>query len=157
MVVIRKAKPADNEAVGRVHLRAIEEICASHYTLEEIEAWARPRKPNHYVESISNNDFYVAEENGDVVGFGTLNQERGEIEAVYVLPEVMRRGIGLKILRKLEERAHELGIKSLRLDSSLNAAPFYKSAGYKPQEELKHRLSSGVEIGCVLMTKEISP
>ncbi|MDQ3134397.1 MAG: GNAT family N-acetyltransferase [Acidobacteriota bacterium] len=156
MFVIRKAKPADNEAVECVHLRAIKEICASHYTPEEIEAWARPRKPNHYVESISNNEFYVAEENGDVVGFGALNQERGEIEAVYILPEVARRGIGLKILRKLEERARELGVKSLRLNSSLNATAFYKSAGYKPQEESKHRLSSGVEIGCVLMTKEIS-
>ena len=116
-----------------------------------------PRKLNHYVESISNNEFYVAEENGDVVGFGTLNQERGEIEAVYVLPEVVRCGIGMKILQKLEERARELGVKSLGVDSSLNAAPFYQSAGYKPQEESKHRLSSGIEIGCVRMKKEVSP
>jgi putative acetyltransferase len=156
MAVIRRAKSEDNDAIGRVHLRAIKEICASRYTSEEIEAWAQPRKPNHYVESISNNEFYVAEENGAVVGFGTLNQELGEIEAVYVLPEVVRRGIGLRILRKLEERARELGVKSLRLNSSLNAVPFYKRAGYKPQGESKHRLSSGVEVGCVLMTKETS-
>jgi len=39
----------------------------------------------------------------------------------------------------------------------LNAVPFYESAGYESQKKMNHRLASGVEIGCVLMTKELSP
>lgn len=157
MFTVRRAKEEDCEGIWRVHTKAIREIASSHYTSEETEAWASPRKPEHYVKSICSKEFYVAEENGVIIGFGTLNQESGEIEAVYVLPEVMRRGVGLRILRKLEERARELGIKSLHLDSSLNAASFYKSAGYEAQKESKHRLLSGVEIGCVLMKRELSP
>ncbi len=157
MFTVRKAKEKDCEGVWRVHIRAIREIAESHYSPEETEAWASPRKPEHYVESICSKEFYVAEENNVIVGFGTLNQKSSEIEAVYVLPEVVRCGIGLRLLRKLEERARELGIKSLHLDSSLNAASFYKSAGYETQKESKHRLSSGVEIGCILMKKELSP
>ena len=155
MFTVRRAKEEDCEGIWRVHTRAIREIAKSHYSPEETEAWASPRKPEHYVKSICSKEFYVAEENGGIVGFGALNQESGEIEAVYVLPEVVRRGVGLKILRKLEERARGLGVKSLHLDSSLNATPFYESAGYEPQKESKHRLSSGVEIGCVLMKKEL--
>jgi N-acetylglutamate synthase-like GNAT family acetyltransferase len=143
--------------VWRVHTRAIRGIANSHYTPEEIESWAGPRKPEHYVESIRNKEFYVAEEDGAVVGFGALGLEQKEIEAVYVSPEVVRRGVGSAILRRLEERARELGIKSLKMDASLNAVPFYKSAGYESQKQTTHRLASGVEIGCVLMTKELSP
>ncbi len=65
-------------------------------------------------------------------------------------------GVGKAILQKLEERARDLSIKSLKMNASLNAIPFYKSAGYESQKEMKHRLASDVEIGCVLMTKELS-
>jgi N-acetylglutamate synthase-like GNAT family acetyltransferase len=156
MFIVRRAKEEDCAGVLRVHLRAIREIARSHYTSEEIEAWAGPRKPEHYVESIQSKEFYVAEEDGAVIGFGTLNQRQGEIEAVYVSPEVVRRGAGKALLQRLEERAQALGIKSLKMDASLNAVPFYESAGYESQKAMKHRLASGVEIGCVLMTKELS-
>ena len=157
MSVIRRAGEEDCEGIRRVHARAIRELARSHYTAEEIEAWARPRKPEHYAESILSKEFYVAEENGAVIGFGTLNQKEGEIEAVYVSPGAVRRGVGRAILQKLEERAKDLGIRSLRMDASLNAASFYERMGYEVREEIKHRLVSGVEIGCFLMTKELSP
>jgi len=155
MFTVRRAREVDCEAIWRIHARAIREIAKSHYTSEEIEAWASPRKPEHYVEAIRDKEFYVAEENGVVVGFGTLNQMQSEIEAVYVSPEVARRGIGNAILQRLEERARNLSIKSLKINASLNAVPFYKSAGYESRKEMKHRLASGVEIGCVLMTKRL--
>ncbi len=157
MFTVRRAREEDSEGIWRVHTRAIRGIASSHYTPEEIEAWARPRQPEHYVEAIRNKEFYVAEEDGAVIGFGTLNHHENEIEAVYVSPEVVRRGAGSAILRRLEERARDLGLKSLKMDASLNAVPFYRSAGYESQKVTKHRLASGVEIGCVLMTKELSP
>jgi len=91
-----------------------------------------------------------------VIGFDTLNQNQREIEAMYVRPEVVRRGVGTAILHKLEKRATDLGIGSLKMNASLNAVRFYESAGYESQKEMKHRLASGVEIGCVLMTKKLS-
>jgi len=156
MFIIREADVNDCEAICRVHNAAIREIAKSHYPPQEIEAWARPRKPQEYIEAIKHKEFYVAEENGVVLGFGTLNQEQSEVEAVYTNPEFVRRGIGSAILRKLEERAKELSLSSLKLDASLNAVAFYESAGYKSQNKTKHRLSSGVEIGCVLMIKDLS-
>jgi N-acetylglutamate synthase-like GNAT family acetyltransferase len=157
MFTVRRAREEDCEGVWRVHVKAIREIANSHYSPEEIEAWASPRKPEHYIESIRNKEFYVAEEDGALIGFGTLNHKENEIEAVYVSPEVVRRGVGSAILQRLEERARALGLKSLKMDASLNAVPFYISAGYESQKVAEHRLASGVEIGCVLMTKELSP
>ncbi|HEY9405552.1 MAG TPA: GNAT family N-acetyltransferase [Pyrinomonadaceae bacterium] len=156
MFTVRRAVEEDCGGIWRVHTRAIREIASSHYTPAETESWASPRAPEHYVEAIRNKEFYVAEEDGAITGFGALDHKQNEIEAVYVSPEVMRRGVGSAILRRLEERALELGVNSLKLDASLNAVAFYQSAGYEAQKEMKHRLASGVEIGCVLMTKKFS-
>jgi putative acetyltransferase len=155
MVVIRRAGLADKEAIWRVHTAAIRETCKSHYTQEEIEAWAGARKPESYGLSINTGDFFVAEENRVVAGFGHLNREKGEIEAVYVRPNFERRGIGSKILRTLEDAARAHGLTSLHLSSSLNAVGFYERAGYEPQHEAKHPLQGGIEIPCVHMVKEL--
>lgn len=155
MPTIRRATPEDNDAIGRVHVRAIKRLCVHHYAPHEIAAWAGPRKPAHYIEAIRQKEFYVAEETSAVVGFSMLNPADGEVEAVYVAPEAAGRGIGLQLLRVLEERAGTRGLRALHLNASLNAIPFYERAGYERQKLTKHRLASGVEIACVLMTKEL--
>lgn len=142
--------------IGSVHAAAVEGISTAQYTLEELQAWAVPRKPESYEELIRNREFYVAEADGVIVGFGVLNQVSAVVEAVYVSPGVGRRGIGQEVLRKLEERASALGLKVLRLNASLNAVQFYERAGYVAQERSKYRLLTGVEIPCVPMVKAMS-
>lgn len=153
MLVIRRASSADSDFIGRIHMRAIRESCVSHYTPEKIAAWGITREPEFYLDAIRNKEFYVAEDDGVIVGFGTFNKEGAEIEAVYVSPDVVRSGIGLQILRTLEERAINLGVKELHLEASLNAVGFYERAGYKREKEAKHRLQSGIQIRCVMMKK----
>jgi len=138
-----------------VHSAAVAGICTDLYTPAEIQAWAVPKKPESYEESIRSKEFFVAEEHGTILGFGVLNQQTAEVEAVYVSPQAGRRGIGLELLRKLEERGGALGLGVLRLNASLNAVPFYKRAGYVAQQQSKYRLSTGVEIACVPMVKLI--
>jgi N-acetylglutamate synthase-like GNAT family acetyltransferase len=139
-----------------VHTAAVSGIRTAVYTPAEIQAWAVPREASSYEESIRNKEFFVAEYDGEIVGFGVLNQEIAEVEAVYVTPKAGGRGIGLDVLRKLEERASDLGLRELRLNSSLNAAEFYQKAGYVAQAPSKYRLLTGVEIACVPMLKRIS-
>lgn len=152
---VRRARREDDEAIGRMHLAAIRELCREHYRPEEIEAWAAPRGINYYVEAIEGKEFYVAEDDGKIIGFGTLNMASGEVEAVYVHPAAIRRGVGLKLVRTLEGVAREAGLKSLHLCASLNAIEFYEHAGFEKLHETSHRLANGVEIACVLMSKEL--
>jgi N-acetylglutamate synthase-like GNAT family acetyltransferase len=139
-----------------VHTAAVTGIRTDEYTPEEIQAWAVPREPSSYEAHIRSKEFYVAEDEGAIVGFGVLNQEIGEVEAVYVSPTAGRRGIGLKVLGQLEARASELGIRELRLHASLNAAAFYQRAGYVAQAPSKYRLLTGIEIACLPMVKTIT-
>jgi len=155
MINIRSARQDDCQSIMSVHIDAVRGIRTALYTTEEIQAWAAPKKPESYEESIRSKEFFVADEDGEIVGFGILNQSTSEVEAVYVSPKSGRRGIGLSLLRKLEEQARALGLEALRLNASLNAVPFYKRAGYVGKEESRYRLSNGVEIACVPMVKVI--
>lgn len=156
MLTIRRARQEDCHSIASVHAAAVTGIRTSLYTPEEIQAWAVPKKPESYEESIHSKEFLVAEEGGVIVGFGVLNQESAEIEAVYVNPRAGRRGIGLEVLSKLEDKARALGLAVLRLNASLNAVPFYEKAGYVAQERSRYRLSTGVEIACVPMLKAMA-
>ena len=60
MFVVRRATEDDAEAIGHVHRRSIREICGALYPPEVIEAWAAPRKPEHYSKAVRDKDFYVA-------------------------------------------------------------------------------------------------
>ena len=157
MFAIRKAQQEDKEPIWRVHVKAIRETCVSHYSQEVIRIWAERLQPEKYAEAIRSNEFFVAEENGAVIGFGELDQASGEIQGLYVSPDVASRGVGQKLLRALEERARAYGLQSLHLTSSLNAVSFYERAGFKSLEMMTKTLSPGVERASVRMLKELLP
>ena len=155
MLTIRRAVQGDKEAVWRVHGSAIRGTCSSHYPPEVIELWAGRLRPEKYTEAIDRYDFFVAEEDGVVVGFGELGAEAGEVQGLYVSPDVKGRGVGRELLRKLEETARAYGLKSLRLTSSLNAVPFYERAGFRAVGELTETIGPGAERASVRMLKEL--
>lgn len=88
MLTIRRARQEDKEAIWRVHGRAIRGTCASHYSPEVIEIWAGRLRPEKYAEAIDRYDFFVAEEEGVIVGYGELGREAEAIQGLYVSPDV---------------------------------------------------------------------
>jgi len=153
-ITIRKARQVDKGAIWEIHVRAIREVCKSHYSERELQIWTDVLKPGRYEKQIRKGPFYVAVEGGSIIGFGNLNQKSGEIEALYVHPDHVGRGVGIKILQALENEALDSGLKLLRLTSSLNAVRFYEMAGYKPQQQKRWLLPSEMVV-CVSMIKEL--
>jgi GNAT superfamily N-acetyltransferase len=156
-VTIRRATDADRNAIWTVHVRAIREVCSSSYSADQIAAWSGLLSPDSYVEVVRERFLVVAEDSSGVVGFGQLDQAKGEVDAVYVLPGRQGEGIGRTLLHSLEEAARSAGLERLRLSATLNARPFYESAGYVRQGAARHRLPTGVELECVRMAKELPP
>jgi hypothetical protein len=66
-------------SIWSVHTSAIRKLCRSHYTPEEIDIWSSFFKPEMYEEAIASREFLVAEEDGIVAGFGSLNKQTQEI------------------------------------------------------------------------------
>src|SRR5687768_16703105 len=156
MHTIRRATQADKEAIRRVHFRAVAVTCASHYPPEVILLWAGGLRPEKYAGAIEANEFFVAEERGEVVGFAELDPAAAEVQGLYVSPAAGRRGVGRDLLRTLEERARAFGLESLGLTSSLNAVAFYERAGFEARERLVKTLGPGVERASVRMSKRLS-
>ena len=157
MLNIRRAAEADRRAIWTVHVRAIREVCSRSYSADQIASWAGLLSPDSYAAVIRERILVVAEDAGGIAGFGQLDQTRGEIDAVYVLPGRQVEGIGGALLRSLEDAATAAGVKALHLSSTLNAVRFYERAGYVGEGPVVHRLPTGVELQCLRMSKDLEP
>ena len=155
MITIRRATRQDRDSIWCVHIQAIKEICKSHYTKDETQAWSKLLKPGRYEKAIDSKALFVADDDDSIVGFGHLDLENGRIEALYVSPKYVGIGVGKKILQTLEHVAEQSGSKIVHVSSTLNAVPFYKRAGYRSQGHSKYLLPPRL-VTCILMAKELS-
>jgi GNAT superfamily N-acetyltransferase len=156
-MLIRRATHADREGVYYVHVNAVRVTCAEHYAPHEIDGWVGTKRNESYALPLDTCDVFVAIEHDHVVGFSQLNPTMYEVEAVYVDPAYLRRGIGAALLVEVETSAWSRGLRELRLAASLNAVPFYASCGFVAHAEAMYRLNSGISIRCVPMTKQLNP
>jgi putative acetyltransferase len=91
--VIRRATPDDAEAVGRLFVRARDEMTY----LPPIGDEGRSKLGGWIVER---HEVWVAEEDGRIVGFAGLHP--GLLEHLYVDPEEQNRGIGTELLEHVK-------------------------------------------------------
>jgi len=153
---VRPASEADVPAIWRVHTDSIRELCRERYRPEEIAAWIAFRPPDAYVRALASRAMFVAEWQGQVVGFGQLDPARGEIEACYVAPEAVGSGIGSALLARMEDEARLRGHRIVRLNATLNAEKFYARHGYRWLGRATHRVAGNVLLACVRMEKALS-
>ena len=90
------------------------------------------------LEDMRRMEFYVYEVRGEIVGVAALHPRYSEgvgvVRWVYVHPRYQRRGIGTALMRRIEERARELGLRRLRLvthGEAYWAIRFYEKLGFK--------------------------
>jgi GNAT superfamily N-acetyltransferase len=81
--------------------------------------------------------FVVARLNGLPVGCGAvrvLEPGIGEVKRMYVRPAARRRGVAQAVLSTLESTAHDMGIRTLRLETGTRqpeANALYEKQGYQ--------------------------
>ncbi len=91
---------------------------SNRITPKEIEAFRKPE-----VNTI------ICEKNNEILGYGTLCGTY--ISDLYVYPTMQRKGIGTKILSKLEEIAKESGKNQIKLIAVRGSETFYQKQGYE--------------------------
>jgi putative acetyltransferase len=155
MFSLRRAGAQDAEAIWLVRSESIRVGCRDHYPAELLEAWLSAPMPPSFPARIKAEEFVVAESGSQVVGFAGLKVEAAEIDAVFVSPAVFGRKLGARLLAYVEMRAQSLNIQVVHLSASLNAVPFYESAGYVAGAEGWHTTYTGLKIACVHMEKRL--
>jgi GNAT superfamily N-acetyltransferase len=135
---VRKATTDDADAACDVLRRSIRELCFIDHQNDEraLSAWLE----NKTSENIRNwltsslNHGVVAVREGHVCGFAMIAKS-GTVTLCYVVPEVQHLGVGRKMLQDLEAQALRWGLRSLNLESTLTAKPFYERNGYTAANE----------------------
>jgi putative acetyltransferase len=150
---VRHAKLGDCLAMHRLKIAAIHCDWPNCYSKQEIEAWCKQLGPDDLQNTFAGRETFVAEADGYVVAFGQLDRNRSNVDALYVAPSQMYRGLGTKLLCRLEEAAMASGLSQLQLSASLSAVPFYLRCGYKPNGTRTFTLVGGGELLAMHMVK----
>ncbi len=110
-----------------------------------------------YEVLMKTSDVLVSVEKGTHVGLGVCDPSESRINATYVAPGAVRRGIGRGLMLAMEARLLAAGVSEARLNATLNAVPFYDALAYSASGRTTNRLPSGVELPCMAMTKRLTP
>ena len=151
---IRKAVRADADAAWDIRRAAVMSECASVYPLDQLEQWTGGTASRAFADAVEER-FLVATVDEHVAGTGMIDLTTGKIDAIFVHPAYMKRGIGAAMMRHLETLARSQGLRELKLDSTLNAASFYRSVGFEGDEIAPYRSPRGLTMDCVPMTKRL--
>jgi GNAT superfamily N-acetyltransferase len=153
-ITLRAFTPADADELLALHVLSIRTLCSADYEPYIIDAWTNPKRPEHYIRAMENGEHLTVatDTTGRLLGFSAI--DKGEVKAVYVHPDHIRRGIGAKLLSAAEDHARADGFSTVHLDSSLTAIPFYVARGYTLVEHSTHRFGK-VDMPCARMSKRL--
>jgi len=119
-------RPADGADLERVRAVALDSKAHWGYDRDAVRRWAEG------LAFDSERERWVVEDDGAVVAWAALvAPEHGAcvLDHLWVDPASMRRGIGTRLFRSIEERAQALGARSLEWEAEPNAVGFYEKLG----------------------------
>lgn len=142
---IRKFRIEDAEDVSKV-IR--DSISTGDLTDEAVKTLKRRANPRTLIRTSGTTDYYVYEDNGDILGIG--GRFKNEVRTMYVSPRFQRKGIGSKILMEIVNSGRTKGYRLLFLYTHPTAEKFYLNNGFVSIRKFKDG-----EMNVVYMEKEI--
>lgn len=132
---IRKAKKKDFNEIAKILMK---ESAKPPYN-ERYNMKIAFREVNNF----SKDEFYVAENQKNILGFiassiASDNKEKSYINELWIKPEYQGKGIGKALVNFIEDFYKKKGIKIIRLLTKKNskAFGFYKKINYKEYKSL---------------------
>ena len=119
----------------------------------------------NYVRDLQNMETWIAEADGECVGFSAINQHNeysAEIHVMAVAEEYHRQGIGRQLVEHSEATLLSRSVEFLQVKTLSPSRPnthfertrrFYESMGFRPLEE---NLLWGERNPCLIMVKHLS-
>ena len=159
--IIREAKPGDEAAIHEAHMRSIREICIKDHGKDEIRGWGYRQLDDRWSEPISHGGIWVVEFYNRVNGVGFIrilnknNETTAHLHALYLTPEVVGKGMALKLANLMLDMAKSKGAVKITLESSITAREFYKKLGFVDSEPMKKVDIGGYPVTCFPMILKI--
>ena len=126
-IAIRRATADDSPAVHEIVLRALRETNARDYLASVIDRLVLTL-PEKVASSLDTWHAFVAIVEGRVVGTASLSGHT--VKSVFVHPDYQRGGVATKLMGAVESAAVAQSVRSLNVQSSITAQPFYEMLGF---------------------------
>ncbi|HID67649.1 MAG TPA: GNAT family N-acetyltransferase [Roseibacterium sp.] len=156
-LIIRPYRPADAIGLATLFHRAVREGAAEKYDCEQRQAWS-PEPPTNagWRARVEEAETIVAERDGRLLGFMTLDMDSGYLDFAYVAPEVMGQGVAAALYAVIEGRARVKGLPRIDTEASLLAEPFFRRRGWQliKRQQVER---CGVKIPNAVMEKRLVP
>ena len=154
-ITLRKATEGDAAAAWEIRREAILHACKGAYADDLLAKWTEGELTVEFARFVAER-CYVAEAGEAVAGFGAVDLLNGQFDAVFVRPEWMGRGVGGQLTAFLIGLARAAGLPELRLQATLNAAPFYRRCGFVGDAIGTYHSPRGIDLACVPMRLTIA-
>ena len=130
---LREYKPADCAEMARLFYDTVHTVNLRDYTPEQVNAWATGQVDlAAWDASFRAHKTVIAEQNGEIIGFGDLDVKAGYLDRLYVHKDHQNEGVAAAICDALES-ADET--KTVTTHASLTAKGFFKKRGYAAIKE----------------------
>jgi GNAT superfamily N-acetyltransferase len=137
-VILRLAEPDEHEELEQLMARASLELPDYREQL-----MANPDAIHVPPAQIANGQVIVAELDGIIVGFAAV--VAGELDGLFVEPDLWGRGIGRALVDAAAHEARKRGL-SLRVIANPSARRFYQSCGFTIEGEEQTRFGIGIRM-----------
>ena len=125
---IRPYQPDDCLRLAALFYDTVHTVNARDDSPAQLDAWAAGQADlERWNESFSAHHTLVAEQDGQIVGFGDMD-DGGYLDRLYVHRDYQRQGIAAALCDALEQACRQ---ERLETHASITARPFFKQRGYR--------------------------
>jgi putative acetyltransferase len=127
---LRPLMPADTPMLAAIFVASIEELTGDDYSEAQQEAWAAVADDEAaFGNKLAGQLTLIATIQSAPVGFASL-KSADHIDMLYVHPSVAGQGVASMLVDALEKLGGARGAKTLTVDASDTAEPFFRKRGY---------------------------
>lgn len=133
---LRSYTPADLDGILDLFYNTVHFVNCRDYSPVQLDAWAPAQLDRaQWASSLAAHATWVAELEGQLVGFTDLDTDDGYLDRLYVHKDYQRCGVATALYRQLEQAAQAYGLPRLYTEASLTARPFFLSQGFRVVRE----------------------
>jgi ribosomal protein S18 acetylase RimI-like enzyme len=152
---ITKLQKNQLDTVVNIHKTCVSETNSKVYPKPVIQEWLNQINANNIVEQLSNSEWIVAKTNDTLLGFAQYSVEDGYLYQINVLPDFQGQQLGKRLFEYIEKEFKDKGVDEIKLNSTLNAVPFYKKLGFTELEPISFLLDKE-RLEMISMNKKVT-
>jgi putative acetyltransferase len=144
-------RPEDVSAIHTIHTECLTRSLRERYSDEQLAAWLSGRTPEGYLRACASGEhFFVAEQQGVVVGFASWQDD--ELLALFVHPDEQLKKAGTALLAACVDDAASEGHVIVVVKATLSSTGFYERHEFQIVA-FGADVKRGVEIPHILMRR----